>query len=220
MIYTIGHSTQSIEDFYELLLHYNIDCIIDIRSSPYSQHAPQFNRENLKDFLSRKNILYAHFGDEFGARRTDCLCPVIKTGKEVEQVNFEIGITTPLFKKGVERIDKALIQKRKIALMCSEANPLDCHRFSFISRYFHDNGYEVHHILRNKETCTIESKTQKELEQCMIKEYLSKKKPELREVGSSLFDEYSEAEQRCDAYKLKNREIGYINQQEENDIID
>ena len=86
MIYTIGHSTQSIEDFYELLLHYNIDCIIDIMSSPYSQHAPQFNRENLKDFLSRKNILYAHFGDEFGARRTDCLCPVIKTGKEVEQV--------------------------------------------------------------------------------------------------------------------------------------
>ena len=135
-------------------------------------------------------------------------------------MNFEVGITTPNFLKGVQRIDNALKQNRTIAFMCSESNPLDCHRYSFISRYFYENNYEILHILKNKENGCVETKTHNELEESMIKEYLSKKKPELREIGASFFDVYTESEQRCDAYKLKNRDIGYINQQEEINIID
>ena len=220
MIYTIGHTIQSIEDFYDMIRKFNIDCIIDVRSLPFSQHAPQFNKENLKNYLKSKGVLYAHFGLEFGARRNDCLASSFKNGREVEQVNFELGVKTDNFKDGIRRLDNALGQNRTISLMCTESNPLDCHRFSFISRYLYDNGYDVSHILRNKVTKEIKLKTHKELEIQMIKEYLSKKKPELREVGMTLFDEYSEEEQRIDAYKLKNIEIGYIPSMPDIEIID
>lgn len=220
MIYTIGHTIQSIEDFYDMIRRFNIDCLIDVRSMPFSQHAPQFNRDNLKYYLKSKGVLYAHFGLEFGARRNDCLTTFVKDGREVQQVNFELGVKTDNFKDGIRRLDNALGQNRTITLMCTESNPLDCHRFSFISRYLYDNGYDISHITRNNTTKQIELKTHKELEIQMIKEYLSKRNPELREIGKTLFDEYSEEEQRIDAYRLKNREIGFIPSIPDLEIID
>lgn len=219
-IYTIGHSIQSIEEFYEMINKFGINCIIDVRSMPFSQHAPQFNKDALKFFLNRYNIIYAHFGTEFGARRTDCLVPTIKDGAHVQQVNFEKGVFTDNFQRGIKRLNKALSQGRIISLMCTESNPLDCHRFSFISRYLYDNKYDVAHITRDKSTQEIVVKSHKELENYMIKEYLSKRNHELREIGTNLFGEsYSKEEQRNDAYRLKNRDIGFIPTQHEKDIF-
>lgn len=220
MIYTIGHTLQSVEEFYEMISKYGINCIIDVRSMPYSQHAPQFNKENLNLFLRSNGVLYAHFGTEFGARRNDCLSLVKKNGLHYMQVNFEIGIKTDNFKSGIRRLNNALSQNRTIALMCTEANPLDCHRFSFISRYLYDNGYDISHIMRNKTTHEICLKSHQALEKSMIAEYIKKKK--LSETGG-LFDDYSPEQQRIDAYKLKNYEIGYIpnnSTEEEQQIID
>ena len=219
-IYTIGHSTQSIEEFYEMIHKFGIDCIIDVRSMPFSQHAPQFNKEHLKLFLNRCNIIYAHFGTEFGARRTDCLVSTFKDGIYVQQVNFEKGISTENFQLGILRLNKALSQGRNISLMCTESNAPDCHRFSFIARYLFDKKYDVFHIIRDKSTRKIVALTHRELENCMIKEYLSKKNHELRDTGTNLFGEsYSKEEQRNDAYRLKNRDIGFIPTQPEEDIF-
>lgn len=219
MIYTIGHTLQNVEEFYDMISKYDINCIIDVRSMPYSQHAPQFNKENLNLFLRNHGVLYAHFGIEFGARRNDCLSLVNKNGQNCMQVNFELGIKTDNFKSGIHRLDNALAQNRTIALMCTEANPLDCHRFSFISRYLYDNRYDIAHIIRNKTTHEICLQSHHELERTMIAEYIKKKK--LSETGG-LFDDYSPEQQRIDAYKLKNHEIGYIpnNGTEEQQIID
>lgn len=219
-IYTIGHSLQSIEEFYEMIHKFGVNCIIDVRSMPFSQHAPQFNKEHLKLFLNKCNIIYAHFGTEFGARRTDCLVSTIKNGVSVQQVNFEKGTLTENFQRGILRLNKALSQGRNISLMCTESNPLDCHRFSFISRYLFDNNYDVFHITRDKSTKEITALTHKELENSMIKEYLSKRNHELRETGTNLFGEsYSKEEQRNDAYRLKNKDIGFIPNQPEEDIF-
>lgn len=219
-IYTIGHSTQSIEEFYEMIHKFEINCIIDVRSIPFSQRVPQFNKDLLNSFLKNHNIIYAHFGTEFGARRTDCLIPTIKNGIEVQQVNFEKGFSTDNFQHGIQRLNKALSQGRTISLMCTESNPLDCHRFSFISRYLYDNKYDIAHITRDKTTNEIIALSHKELESRMIKEYLSKRNHELRETGINLFGEsYSKEEQRRDAYKLKNRDIGFIPTQPEEDIF-
>lgn len=207
MIYSIGHTLQSVEEFYGMISKYDINCIIDVRSMPYSQHAPQFNKENLNLFLRSHGVLYAHFGVEFGARRDDCLSIMEKDGENCMQVNFELGIKTDNFKSGISRLDNALAQNRTIALMCTEANPLDCHRFSFISRYLYDNKYDIAHIMKNKETHEICLKSQQELERTMIAAYIKKKK--LRETGG-LFDDYSPEQQRIDAYILKNHEIGYL----------
>ena len=195
-LYSIGHSNQTQDEFLELLRTFGIDCVIDVRSIPASKYSPQFNQEPLKTSLKSNGIMYLHFGEEFGARRTDSLD---KEGK----VDFEKAAQTPNFRRGVERVLQGLEKGYHIAFMCSEAEPLECHRFALVSRYFHDEGYDVLHIRKG---ATLASHTQ--LEQEMIRTYLHSKRYHLCEVDN-MFGTYSEEEQRRDAYRLKNKEIGY-----------
>lgn len=195
-LYSVGHSNQTQEEFLELLKSHDVNCIVDVRSVPASKYTPQFNMETLKWFLKNHNIQYLHFGEEFGARRTDCL-------DADGQVNFELAVETPNFKRGVERLMKGLEKGFRIALMCSEANPLECHRFSLVSRYFYDNGLDVQHILKGAELAP-----HKVLEEEMIAEFLRSRKFHLSEVDE-LFGTYSAEAQRRDAYRQKNREIGF-----------
>ena len=195
-LYSVGHSNQSQEGFLELLKKHDIDCIVDVRSVPASKYTPQFNLEPLKWFLRANNIQYLHFGDEFGARRTDCL-------NSEGQVDFEEAVKTPSFKYGVQRLMNGLQKGFHISLMCSEANPLECHRFSLVSHYFNEKGLEVQHIMKNGELASHAI-----LEEEMIGEYLHSKKPRLAEVDQ-LFGSYTKEDQRRDAYRLKNKEIGY-----------
>lgn len=194
-IYTVGHSNVSLEEFYELLRLANINCIIDVRSIPASSYSPHFNKDSISLYLKARNILYLHFGEEFGARRTDSIVD--------GQVNFEKAVTTTKFLRGYERVLNGLEQGWNIALMCSEANPASCHRFSMISRYFYDNGIDVLHILHSKEV-----RGHLELEQEMIQSMLTKRNCKLPEVDL-MFMTYSEEDQRQDAYRIKNLEIGY-----------
>lgn len=195
-LYTVGHSNQSLEEFLSLLQHHEINCVVDVRSVPASKYAPQFNEDSLKVFLKLHGIKYLPFGDEFGARRTDCL-------DEDGQVNFELAVTTPLFQQGAERLMNGLKRGFIIALMCSEADPLECHRFSLVSRYFHNQGIEVFHILKDAELTS-----QSEVEKRMVNEFLHSRKYHLAEVDE-LFGTYTAEDQLRDAYRLKNKEIGY-----------
>ena len=200
-LYSVGHSNQSQEEFLELLKKHDVNCIVDVRSVPASKYTPQFNMEPLKWFLKKNDIQYLHFGEEFGARRTDSL--------NIEgQVDFEQAVRTTNFNRGVERLMNGLQKGFRISLMCSEANPLECHRFSLVSRYFYDNGLDVQHILKDGELASHEV-----LEKEMIDEYLHSKKPKLADIDQ-LFGSYTAEDQRCDAYRLKNKEIGYNPQYE------
>ena len=114
-----------------------------------------------------------------------------------------MAVKTPSFQRGVERLMKGLEKGFRISLMCSEANPLECHRFSLVSRYFYDNGLDVQHILKDAELAS-----HKALEEEMINEYLHAKKHRLPEIDQ-LFGSYTKEDQRRDAYRLKNKEIGY-----------
>lgn len=204
----------------QLLIPYKIDCIIDVRSMPYSKYTPQFNSEQLKAQLNKHGILYAHFGNEFGARRTDCLKDTEFNKKGIAevkpQVNFELGVSTKNFLHGVDRLNKALSQGRCVSLMCSESDPLVCHRFSFLSRYFYENGWDMRHIVRDENTGEVCWKSHEELEKRMILGYVaSKKLQELPGQGQQMLfldfgDGYDEAQQRIDAYRLKNLEIGWV----------
>ena len=219
-LFSVGHSNQSIEEFFQLLESQRIDCILDVRSMPYSKYTPQFNEEILKTWFKGHGVLYVPFGKHFGARRSDCLkeTEFVKKGvKEKKlQVNFEMGVKTTNFLSGVERLNKALDQNRRISLMCSEADPLGCHRFSFISRYFYDVGWDIQHIMHDEETGDPIVRSHQELEKAMILDYVKRNK--LKSVGGqmadSLFadfgDGYDEKQQRTDAYRLKNYEIGWI----------
>ena len=195
-LYTIGHSSLSLIDFFSLIQRYAINCIVDVRSVPASKYAPQFNQNELRWFLNQHDVQYLHFGKEFGARRTDCL-------DDEGQVNFERAIKTPAFLHGVERIRHGLQMGYRIAFMCSEANPKECHRFSLVSRFFYEHGIDVVHILKDGTTVN-HAMVEKE----MISELIHSRKHHLTEVDQ-LFGTYTENEQRRDAYRVKNKEIGF-----------
>ena len=229
-LFSVGHSNQSIEEFYEVLESQRIDCILDVRSVPYSKYTPQFNEEILKSWLKKQGVLYVPFGMHFGARRSDCLKETIFIKKGIKetklQVNFELGVTTLDFLSGVERLNKALDQNRRVSLMCSEADPLGCHRFSFISRYFYDLGWDIQHIMRDEDTGEPVVRSHQVLEKTMILDYVKRNK--LKSVGGqmadSLFadygDGYDEKQQRIDAYRLKNNEIGWVPAYDNNEITE
>lgn len=202
-LFSVGHSNQSAEEFIDEIQSFGVNCIVDVRSMPYSKFTPQFNAEALGAVLKRNGIAYLPFGAEFGARRTDSFDydNLLDAGFGENQVVFELAAQTPAFQRGVERINNGLAKGFVIALMCSEADPLECHRFSLVSRYFFDHGYEVEHILSRGV-----SASHCELQNQLIAEYVRKGKlPEI----DLLFGEYTEQDQIRDAYRLKNKSIGY-----------
>lgn len=202
-LFSVGHSNQSAQEFIDEIQSFSINCIVDVRSTPYSKFTPQFNAEALSVMLKRNGIAYLPFGAEFGARRTDSFDYDNLLGADFadNQVVFELAAQTPAFQRGVDRIKNGLAKGFVIALMCSEADPLECHRFSLVSRYFFEHGYEMEHILsRNK------SASHCDLQNQLISEYVRKGK--LPEVDL-LFGEYTEQDQIRDAYRLKNKSIGY-----------
>ena len=201
ILYSIGHSNQTQEEFLALIVVHDINCIVDVRSVPASKYSPQFNQEYIRNFLQANNVQYLHFGDEFGARRYDSI-------DENGQVNFEIAAKTPAFISGALRILRGMERGYNIAFMCSEADPLECHRFALVSRYFHDTGIVVQHILKDAKLASHES-----LEKEMINTFMHSRKYHLPEVDR-MFGSYTEEDQRIDAYRLKNKEIGYKHQSE------
>src|SRR5688572_11650937 len=162
LIYTIGHSTHAIGYFLELLTDYKITCVVDVRSLPASRFNPQYNKNALSAFLRAHAITYLHLGEEFGARQSD---PNVfdDNGK----VDFEKMRNSPQFTKGMERLANGVNAGYTIALMCSEADPLRCHRFSMIAVAL--TAFQVRHILKDKS-----SLTQDELELILLKSYTRK----------------------------------------------
>lgn len=70
-LFTVGHSQHTPEYFINLLKRHNINCVLDVRSTPYSKYAEQFNRENVHAFLQNSSIRYSYMGKYFGARPTE-----------------------------------------------------------------------------------------------------------------------------------------------------
>jgi uncharacterized protein (DUF488 family) len=120
-IFTIGHSNHTIEHFLNLLTAHRISAIADVRSSPYSEYSPQFNRELIQPSLHKANIEYIFLGRELGARRTEESCYV--SG----QAKYDAIRNLPAFRNGLHHILEG-IEQYTVALLCAEADPLACHR--------------------------------------------------------------------------------------------
>jgi|ERR1700739_3992339 uncharacterized protein (DUF488 family) len=141
-ILTIGHSTHSYEEFLHLLRGAGVTAVADVRSAPFSRHQPQFNKTELKQELKSDKIEYAFLGDELGGRPKD------KTLFCEGVADYEKMALTREFTKGLDRISEGS-SKFRIALMCSEHNPLDCHRCLLVGRALKRRGLTVRNILFN-----------------------------------------------------------------------
>ena len=138
-VLTIGHSTHTIEQFCDLLLTRDVTAIADVRSAPYSRYQPAFNRELLHQALTDRDIAYVFLGKELGARPND---PRLY---EDGRVQFRRLADTELFHAGLDRVLQGA-QRYRLALMCAEKEPLDCHRTLLVGRELEAGGAELSHI--------------------------------------------------------------------------
>jgi uncharacterized protein (DUF488 family) len=139
-VYTIGHSTHSQERFIALLRQHGITALCDVRSRPYSRMNPQFNREDLEQALRTHGIAYRFLGKELGARSDDPGC--YESGK----VQYDRLAETDMFKQGLKRILRGMREDFRVAIMCAEKEPLECHRTILVARHIAELGVAVAHI--------------------------------------------------------------------------
>ena len=139
MLFTIGHSNHPIDRFITLFQRHGVTAVGDVRSHPYSRHAPQYSRDPLKAALARIGIAYVFLGRELGARSENPDC--YKQGK----VQYDRLARQPQFGEGINRVTKGM-EQHCIALMCAEKDPLECHRTLLIARKLHEAGLEIAHI--------------------------------------------------------------------------
>lgn len=149
-IYTVGHSNVPASRIIELITKFDIRILLDVRSSPYSQYCPQFNREIFEQTLNLSGIKYKYAGDYLGGRPKDSTCykgGLIPEGHAdyLHLVDYPEVMTKDFFQKGIQRLIK-IAEQESMVVMCSEEDPGTCHRHHLIGRYLTRQGITVLHI--------------------------------------------------------------------------
>ena len=139
-VYTVGHSNHELTKFLDLLSDHGVEVVADVRTSPFSRYNPQFNREPLAAVLQARGVGYVFLGKELGGR---------PEGDEFYDadghVRYDRVATSELFQAGLERLLEGA-QPARLALMCSEGDPAQCHRHLLIARVLDERGVAVVHI--------------------------------------------------------------------------
>lgn len=196
-VLSIGHSTLEYEQFAARLNEAGVTAIADVRTSPFSRNFAHFNRDVLKDALARDGIAYVFLGKELGGR------PKGEKYYTDGIADYEKMAQSDLFQKGLERVEQGA-RKYRIAMMCSERNPLDCHRCLLVGRSLAERGVTVSHILSDGRTLT----------QSDIEEQL------LIMAGNEQDDMFASAAQRLnDAYRGRARKVAFAEASPSSDAV-
>ncbi len=142
-MFSIGHSTHPIDRFISLLKMHGVEVVVDVRSSPFSKYNPQFNKENIARSLKGAGIKYLFMGKDLGARPVDPSC-YDGRGK----VRYELLALRDGFKHAISRLLRGA-EVYRVSLMCSEREPLECHRTLLVSQTLFEAGCAVKHILQD-----------------------------------------------------------------------
>ncbi len=140
-IFSIGHGNKVIQQFIEELKAYEIEYVFDVRSKPYSKFNHFYNQNVLEAELAEHNITYVFMGEYLGGLPTDISCYV--EGK----VDYRKIREKSFFKHGINILKEANDEGLKIALMCSESKPEECHRSKLIGQELLNNGIVIKHII-------------------------------------------------------------------------
>lgn len=137
---TIGHSNLAADQFLAQLKAHGVTAVADVRSVPFSRRFPWFSNRTLAERLQSKGIAYVMVGDALGGRPAN---PALYRDGIAD---YEAMAATADFRAGVDRVVAAMAQHR-LCLMCSEREPLDCHRCLLVSRVMAQRGFAIGHIL-------------------------------------------------------------------------
>ena len=139
-VLTVGHSNHLSADFLRILKSNDVTAVADVRSLPKSRAAPWSSEEQLKPWLKDHGIAYSFLGRELGGR------PSNKSLFNNHVANYSAMEKTEPFKAGIQRVLEGS-KTFRIALMCAERDPLECHRCLLVGRHLHNRSIPVEHIL-------------------------------------------------------------------------
>lgn len=163
VLFSIGHSNHTIEQFLDLLGRHGIHSVADVRSSPYSRYSPQFSQPMFERSLQECGINYVFLGVELGARRHEAECYL--DGK----VDYSQVPRTEAFQQGMARlVDMA--SRSRTAMLCAEKDPLTCHRTILVARHAKEFVGDVLHILPYGALETQSEAEQRLLVECNLQE--------------------------------------------------
>lgn len=151
-IFSIGHGTRPIETFISLLQKFDISYVIDVRTKPRSRFNPQYNKDYFAAVLKEYGIRYVFMGENLGGIPKDLSC-YDQDGK----VDYEKVKQKDFFLSGIERIQTAYAKKIRVACVCSEISPCDCHRSKLIGEVLKERNVPLLHI--NKEGALEDQET-------------------------------------------------------------
>jgi uncharacterized protein (DUF488 family) len=138
---TIGYGKRSIGETISLLAEHQIQFLVDVRSAPYSRFQPDYSRDALQAHLDAAGITNLYLGRELGGRPDDPSC-YTSDGR----VDYEACARRPAFLEGIRRLGTAWEQGRRVALLCSESRPENCHRSKMIAPALEAAGITVMHV--------------------------------------------------------------------------
>ncbi len=139
-LYTVGHSNQSSDEFVRLLNGVGIDVLVDVRSHPYSRYASHFSAPDLKKTITAAGIRYLYLGRDLGGR------PDGQQYYDAEgHVRYDRVAQSDIFRSGIHRL-KVGLQRFRVAIMCSEEDPSNCHRRLLVGRVLANEGVNVLHL--------------------------------------------------------------------------
>lgn len=144
-LYSIGHGNKQMEDFINELKSFNISYLLDIRSNPYSKWNPAFNKQPLEKALKEHHITYVFLGEKLGGLPSDRSC-YDENGKVV----YDRIKEKDFFQQGLKRLIRANEKKVKLAVMCSESKPEECHRSKLVGQELLKSGISISHIVSSK----------------------------------------------------------------------
>src|SRR3954468_10755593 len=139
-IFTIGYGGGSFHEMAALPQAQEIACPVDLRTAPHSPFRPEFGKAALEASLPNHGIRYIFLGDALGGRPEDRDCYLD------DKVDYDLVRQKEFFRRGVERLRKAHAQGLRMALICSEGKPEECHRSKLIAPALADLGISVVHL--------------------------------------------------------------------------
>ncbi len=196
-IYTIGHSNYTVEKLIDMLRHYNINCVVDIRGTPYSKYNVQFDKETIRYTLSKAGFIYIYMAKELAAKRINK-----QSYNDEGYSDFEKVINENEFLEGIERLKNGCNKGYKIALLGAMQEPIRCHRSILVGKALRKAGFDVKHILYDYSIAS-----QDDIEQMLLDKYFSNRNQ--MTIYDLIGNVLTREEMIEEGYRIANKEIGY-----------
>lgn len=193
-IFTIGYAGYELSEFLDMLKGRKMNCVVDVRSVPYSKRYSQFNKEGLGTECAKQGLRYIYLGEMLGARRTEKQF-LFPDGK----VDFNKVSKSESFQRGMGQLVHLAETVDPVVIMCAEKDPFKCHRFVMLGKMLKSLDFSVVHIQGENLL------RQEDLEDKLLKEYI----PDFRQV--SLFGPAMDRDEALNkAYEMRNKDISIV----------